>query len=193
MTGTPSARRPGRNGALVAISCLMIGSAVVRLVFEASPLLAREAETVEPAPGPPKAPDAAELETVLAAFQEREIRISDRERQIEDRMRALQIADAAIERKMAALEMAEQSLRDMIALADVAAEDDLSKLTEVYERMKPKDAALLFEEMDPEFAAGFLGRMQSEAAAEILAGLSPGAAYTISVILAGRNASVPTD
>ncbi len=43
------------------------------------------------------------------------------------------------------------------SLADVAAENDLQSLTQVYENMKPKDASALFEEMSPEFAAGFLG------------------------------------
>ena len=47
--------------------------------------------------------------------------------------------------------------------------------------------------MTPEFAAGFIGRMRADAAAAIMAGLSPQAAYTISVILAGRNARAPTE
>jgi flagellar motility protein MotE (MotC chaperone) len=45
--------------------------------------------------------------------------------------------------------------------------------------------------MDPDFAAGFLGRMRPAAAAGIMAGLSPQKAYTISVLLAGRNAQAP--
>ena len=57
--------------------------------------------------------------------------------------------------------------------------------------MKPKDAAALFEEMSPEFAAGFLGLMRADAAALIMTGLEPTTAYSISVILAGRNANVP--
>jgi flagellar motility protein MotE (MotC chaperone) len=57
--------------------------------------------------------------------------------------------------------------------------------------MKPKDAAALFEEMDPGFAAGFLGRMRAVAAASVMAGLSPQTAYSVSVIMAGRNANAP--
>ena len=59
--------------------------------------------------------------------------------------------------------------------------------------MKPKSAAALFEEMNATFAAGFLARMRPEAAAGIMASLSPGAAHRFSVVLAGRNADVPTD
>ena len=47
------------------------------------------------------------------------------------------------------------------------------------------------EEMEPSFAAGFLARMRSDVAAGIMAGLKPETAYTISVILAGRNAKAP--
>ncbi|MFU8776460.1 MAG: MotE family protein [Roseovarius sp.] len=88
---------------------------------------------------------------------------------------------------------AEDDLRRMIAQTESAAENDVAQLTKVYESMKPKQAAALFEEMDPVFAAGFLARMRPEAAADVLAGLSPGAAHGISVILAGRNATVPRE
>ena len=92
---------------------------------------------------------------------------------------------------MIALEQIESDLRKTLALADGAAENDLARLTSVYENMKPKDAAALFETMEPDFAAGFLGRMRPDAAASVMTGLSPGAAYSISVILAGRNANAP--
>ena len=47
----------------------------------------------------------------------------------------------------------------------------------------------MVEAMKPEFAAGFVGRMRPDAAADIMAGLKPEFAYSISVILAGRNAN----
>jgi len=85
----------------------------------------------------------------------------------------------------------EQELRATLALADGAAEQDLQRLTAVYQAMKPKDAAALFDAMSPEFAAGFLARMTPEAAAAILSGMSPETAYGVSVIVAGRNVGVP--
>ena len=57
--------------------------------------------------------------------------------------------------------------------------------------MDAGDAAALFTQMDPSFAAGFLGRMQSDAAAGVLAELDPAVAYSISVLLATRNATPP--
>jgi hypothetical protein len=86
---------------------------------------------------------------------------------------------------------AEERLRGLMTLAEDSAEGDLAQLTSVYENMKPKEAALLFERMSPDFAAGFLGRMRPEAAAAIMSGLPPELGYSISVLLAGRNAARP--
>lgn len=190
-------RAPGR-GALVAISALLIGSALIRLGDDAGQAFAKvsdePAEThahTEPSGNPGRTPE--ELQRMLDAFREREARIASQEIAIQDRMQALKFANREIERKLVELTAAEEALRETIALADTAAESDLDRLTRVYENMKPKQAAALFEEMDPNFAAGFLGRMRPEAAAAVMAGLSPEAAHTFSVVLAGRNADVPTE
>ena len=86
---------------------------------------------------------------------------------------------------------AEQKLAATVAIADQAADKDVTRLVSVYEAMKPKDAARLFAEMDPEFAAGFLAKMRPEAAGAVLAGLDPAKAYAITAHLAGRNALAP--
>ena len=195
----PKRRRgpPGR-GALVAISALLIGSAVIRLGGDAGSAFAKAAATqdfardhIEMASASCEPPE--DLQPMLDAFRARETKIESQEIAIQDRMQALKFANREIDRKLAELEAAEASLRETIALADTAAENDLDRLTRVYENMKPKQAAALFEEMDPNFAAGFLGRMRPEAAAAVMAGLSPEAAHTFSVVLAGRNANAPKE
>lgn len=190
-------RAPGR-GALVAISALLIGSALIRLGDDAGQAFAKVATEPDMMPAEEESHQAQgetpeELQAMLDAFREREARIAQQEAAIQDRMQALKFANREIERKLAELTAAEVALRETIALADTAAESDLDRLTRVYENMKPKQAAALFEEMDPNFAAGFLGRMRPEAAAAVMAGLSPEAAHTFSVVLAGRNANVPTE
>ena len=97
--------------------------------------------------------------------------MSKREADLRARMQALSVAEAEIERRMTAMEEAERRLRETLAVAKTAAEDDVAQLTQVYATMKPKQAAALFEEMEPDFAAGFLGRMRPDAAAAIMAGL----------------------
>lgn len=137
-------------------------------------------------------PDVPGLQSAMDAMKARENRIKQRETRLENRMQALRVSEEQVDLKLAALVATESALFETLALADKAAEGDLARLTTVYENMKPKDAAALFEEMAPDFAAGFLARMRSDAAAAILAGLNPQTAYTISVVLAGRNANVPT-
>lgn len=205
LTGRKSGGRAAKRkvGALFWISLMLFGSAILRLGVDAGPAIAREAKkhaeteekTQRPIPleefNPDPSPD--DMQNILREFQSREARLKLRERKIEDRAKALEIANKAIERKMAELIEIEDSLKQTLAMADGASEADLARLTSVYEKMKPKEAAVLFEAMDPDFSAGFFARMRPEVAAGILAKLTPEAAYSISAILAGRNALVPKD
>ena len=144
----------------------------------------------EAAPAPQarlvSAGDARGIEALIEALAERETALDAREAEIaqsraaeERRLEAeaaeLTQARAELRGMLGELEEAEARLDAAIARASGAAEDDLARLTSVYETMKPKDAAALFETMEPGFSAGFLGRMRPEAAAEIMAGMSPSA------------------
>ena len=204
-------KRAGRS-VLGVIAGLLIASALVRLGIGAEQAVARALDAAEPrlaeagqdpvtrtpvmsamSDNFPAEMSNAEVSDMLAAFQAREARLVAREAALEERLAALNVANQQITEKLAQLEAAEAQLRETIALAETASKDDLDRLTQVYENMKPKQAAALFEEMDPNFAAGFLGRMRPEAAADIMAGLSPASAHLFSVVLAGRNANVPQE
>ncbi|MCT4557726.1 MAG: hypothetical protein N4A61_06660 [Pelagimonas sp.] len=204
----PKSKRRTR-GALAAVGSLLLLSAVFRAVVGASEAIAKEEPvTTQEDQAPPGNQVASDFDNsgpsqiyvteedilpLVAALNAREQRVSTRETEIDVRMQALSVAEQEIERKLKALEGAEKALRETMATASQAAEGDVARLTEVYSNMKPKQAAALFEEMDPEFSAGFLARMRSDSAAAIMAGLSPETAYLISVVLAGRNANVPTE
>lgn len=183
-----------QRGVLPIIAILLLGSALVRAGIGAGQAMANNVNPSDPVPEATQACDSpTDLKDVLAALQNRERRLDLQEAQIATRMQVLTQADNELENKLARLAEAEERLRSTLALAETAAEDDITRLVSVYEAMKPKEAARLFEEMEPEFAAGFLGRMRPDAAAGVLAGLSPQAAYSMSVILAGRNARAPRD
>lgn len=199
MNGGKPRKRRLRGGALLVVAILLLGSAILRLGVQAGTPMAlglpdsveHEADSenmtsrADPTPG--------DLQLLVSALQNREQKLNRQEIQIEDRMKALEIAERAIDLKLAELVEAEEKLSATLTIADGASEGDLTRLTDVYQKMKPKDAAALFEEMAPEFAAGFLGRMRPDSAASIMAGLSPKTAYTVSVLLAGRNAWVPKE
>lgn len=177
-------------GPLTILALLLAGSGALRFGEAVGTAMALQAEKPEHAQSAPldcPVPPARLLEALRA----REAQISAREAALNDRQAALAMSDQAITARIAELTAMEASLKETLALADGAAERDLTNLTAVYEAMKPADAAALFETMAPEFAAGFLGRMRPDAAAAILSGMKSEAAYSISVLVAGRNATVP--
>ncbi|MBE0413793.1 hypothetical protein [Yoonia sp.] len=188
---TRSMPRKGR-GTLHIIAGLLMASALVRIGGHTGAALANEGSEEEGITASSLSSVTMQTDALLAAFQAREARLAEREAQLRDRMETLRSAEMEIDEKLAALRSAEESLRTTIAQADSAASHDLAQLASVYQNMKPKDAAALFEEMPPQFAAGFLGMMQADAAARIMTELAPETAFSFSVVLAGRNANVPT-
>lgn len=173
---------------------LLVTSGALRLGNEATQAFA---SATEPAAEAVVEQNACVLDgtpaELTAALLSREAEVSERETRIEDRLRALAQAETLLLAQLEELRAAEASLAAVIADAETASSEDLANLTTVYENMKPADAAGLFEEMSPQFAAGFIGQMRPDSAAAIMAGLEPNTAYAISVILAGRNAEVPTE
>lgn len=178
------------HGVLAVIATMFLLSAVLRLGMGAEQAIARSLAEAAKDDGVTDCDIPEDMAAVLQALSDRESDIAERDTKLQERMQILATAEREIDEKLTRLTEAEESLRATIALADTAAEDDINRLVSVYEAMKPKDAATLFEEMSPDFAAGFLGRMSPDAAAGVLAGLSPQAAYSLSAILAGRNAEI---
>lgn len=193
--------RKSGPGTLAILALLLASSGALRLGAEAGQVLAETATAHDAETGAENtmtkagiplecpAPPAA----LAAALAERDAEIDSRTAVLDERMAALDLAEQAITARLAELEASEKKLRATLQLADGAAEDDLARLTAVYEAMKPKDAAALFSTMEPEFAAGFLGRMRPEIAASVLSGMKPESAYTISALIAGRNALAPKE
>ena len=194
-------KRPGgrqrRSRALFVLAALFFASAGLRLTETADApdwnTLAMLFPSAADASQDEGRDDTDALPDLLAALKAREADIERRERALAEQQRALEIAREEVRTNLAALAEAEAALRETIALADGAAQDDLDRLTRLYETMKPKEAAALFETMDPTFAAGFIAQMSPAAAGAIMEGLPPEIAYTVSLVLAGRNMNVPAE
>jgi flagellar motility protein MotE (MotC chaperone) len=180
------------RGALAVIGILFLSSGALRFGSGIGEALAMETETAAEEPAAPMVcePLPADLAAALSA---RESAVARDEQALKDQTAAVALAEEAIEKRLSELVAAEDALAQTLAIADQAAEQDLARLTTVYETMKPKDTAALFETMAPAFAAGFLGRMQPQAAAAVMSGLQPETAYQISLVLAGRNAEAPSE
>lgn len=189
-------RTRGRQ-VLAVVAVLLIASAVLRAFVGPGAAIARELAATESASSidgvAEDAEIAPELIALLAEVRARADALEKREAEIEARVEVLALVEERVAGDLARLEAAEAELRATISVANQAAETDIARLTSVYENMKSENAAPLFQQMEPSFAAGFLGRMRPDAAAAILAALDPELAYTISVVLAGRNAEVPVE
>lgn len=176
--------------ALSLIALALASSGAIRVGFGVGAALARAPETAEPAaplqcPEPPLA--------LVQALTQREEAVANRETVLQERLAALDLAEAAVATRLEELRQAEAELERVVTLSDGAAEQDLTRLTAVYEAMKPTEAARLLSAMPADFAAGFLARMRPEAAALVLAGLEPDKAFAITALIAGRNAMAPTE
>lgn len=179
-------------GPLTILALMFAASGAMRFGQGVGAALALQASpTTEPSAPPLNCPEPPER--LAEALRLRDAEITAREVALRERLAALSLSEKAIDARLAALAQAEASLKETLTIADGAAENDLARLTAVYEAMKPGEAAALFETMAPEFAAGFLGRMRPEAAAAVLSGMKPETAYSISVLVAGRNALAPKE
>lgn len=136
-----------------------------------------------------QATPAAPVE-LLDALREREAAVAAREADLVGREKGVAEGLKHAKEELRKLEEAERRLAGLVKQIDTAAQRDIDQLTAVYSAMKPKDAAALFGEMSPDFAAGFLAVMPPDHAAAILAAVDPKTAYSFSVLLAGRNASL---
>lgn len=185
------------RGALWIIAVMFLLSAIIRIGMGAGPALAREVAALRTAEDlalqPERCEGADDIAEILTALSNRQEFLDAREATLEELEQTLTVSEIELRKNLDTLENLEQRLAATMAKSQAAAEGDLARLTSVYENMKPKDASTLFEAMQPEFAAGFVGRMRPDAAAQILAGLTPETAYTISVLLAGRNAFAPKE
>ena len=184
-------RRPqgSKVGALPVMAGLVLASAFLRL-GDSSPLHRIAGDMKAHAATDPAVGDD-EVETLLTALQTRQAKLEEREAELDTQAANLDRAKEELAAQLAAIENAEAELRDLLDLANSAAQDDLARLATVYENMKPAEAGPLFEAMPPGFAAGFLGLMDPAASAAILARLPPESAYAVSVMLAGRHADLP--
>lgn len=189
-------RKAFAPSALTLVACFLLASGLGRLALIGAASAEAQARTTivdDEAPSLALQEIAPTLSTLLRDAEARHAELDARERRLNEVAAKLGEARMQIEADLARLTEAETALRERIALADTAAEDDVARLTTVYENMAPEVAASLFALMEPRFAAGFLGRMRPDAAAEILAGLDTDKAYSISVVLAGRNVGLVPD
>ena len=183
-----------RRLSLTAIAVLLVTSALTRIVSAGLATLPGEGEGDRPVAAETLlCPPSDEVSTLLTQIARRGRDLDAREAAAAMREQDVEIARQEVVASLGRLSEAEDRLASRMEKSATASEADVARLVDVYEGMKPKDAAILFEAMDPAFAAGFLARMSSDAASALFSNLTPEKAYALSVIVAGRNANAATE
>ncbi len=130
---------------------------------------------------------SATIDQSIKSISEAELSLKRREAELELRETSVNKSREELAQMLTYLVRAEEELQRLLNLASEASEADILKVTELYQNMKPKEAAEVFAVMDPSLAAGFLSRMNVATASRILEQLEPEASYAIGAILAGKN------
>lgn len=181
-------RQKGTASVLLVLSLLFFGAGLSRLGLGVAEVIAAEPTTPDETAETVQNPDPGDL---FAALRAREAQLEAAEAALQTRQAALRAAERDIEAQIATLTDLEAQLAATLRQTESAAEQDLARLTTVFENMKPQQAADLFGQMDTEFAAGFMARLRPDFAGEVMAGLDPVIAYAITAVLAGRHARTP--
>jgi flagellar motility protein MotE (MotC chaperone) len=182
-----------RGNALLVLALCFFGSALLRAGDVVAALPDRHRADAGPAAtgaGAP-APDEPDAGTLVAELRQRRAALAEREAKLDERAQMLEMIEERLRDRLSELEAAQRKLEATAALVDDAAGKDVRHLVAMYEQMKPKQAGQIFNAMDPTFAAGFLGQMNAPSAALILANMDAEKAYSVSLLLAGRNVDRP--
>lgn len=147
---------------------------------------------VTPTEAIPLAPDKCLTGIILDTITADMARINLRNQEISKRETTLAAIEGKLATQMTAIEAANIVLKTNIESMTSIADGDIKHLVEMYQTMKPKEAADIFNSMDPAFAAGFLRQMKSDNAGFIMANMDARKSYSISLIIAGQNATYRT-
>jgi flagellar motility protein MotE (MotC chaperone) len=131
----------------------------------------------------PPAPSSAEL-ALLGDLRARKAALDQRETSVAGREQALAAADKQFSTRLAELTSLQKRIEDQQAARNAAASADTEKLVQLYEVMKPADAATIFNDLDRDVLLPVLDAMNVRRAAPILAAMTPERARLVTAELA---------
>ncbi|MCB9942959.1 MAG: hypothetical protein H6851_04985 [Geminicoccaceae bacterium] len=130
------------------------------------------------------------LEDVAVDLKRRREAIEKREADMAMREETMVATRAKLDEQLDRLEKLRQEIAGMIKQVEADEEARLQQLVTVYEKMKGKDAAVIFDRLDPEVLLGVSVRMREAKLAAIMAKMNPDRARYLTTELA-RQKSLP--
>jgi hypothetical protein len=125
---------------------------------------------------------------LLRAIDERSRQLDAWSSDLAARARMLEVIEARASEQVQALQAERKALETTLGRVDREAEAGIARLVEIYENMKPKEAARIFEAMPAKVAAGFVRRMAEKKSALVMGNLNAEHAYAITLALANSRA-----
>ena len=120
-------------------------------------------------------------------LQRQRERLGQLQEEVELRYKALRLVQAELAASLQQRNPDEEGERERSAEDLAARQQEIARLSRIFEKMKPAAAARVVEEMDSELAVAVLGRINGRQAAKILANVPPQLAARLSTQMAGRN------
>lgn len=131
-------------------------------------------------------PSNEELQ-LIGELRERRQQLDAREEKINLREALLAGTETRIQEKIQALKLLEEKIKGHLRIFDEQEAKQLENVVQVYQSMKPKDAAPRFQALDLKVQVDLAMRMSSRKFADILAAMEEGPATVLTAELATRS------
>lgn len=120
---------------------------------------------------------------LLLTLSSRRGELDEREGGLDQREALLQAAEMRIDEKVNALEGARLEIESLLGMLEEAEEARLARLVQVYEIMKPAEAAGIFDGLDRDVLLSVMEKMNERKLAPILAAMNPALARELTADL----------
>lgn len=153
------------------------------------------ATAAAPKPAPAFDPDSltpGEVD-VLQNLSRRRAEIEARARELDSREALIAAAEARVDKKLAEIKAIEAKIGEAQKARSQEEDARLTRLVNVYETMKPVDAATIFNTLDFPVLIEVMSRMKERKVAPVLAAMNPDVAKALTVALATRKEEPQAD
>ncbi|MBK1670064.1 hypothetical protein CKO28_18680 [Rhodovibrio sodomensis] len=127
----------------------------------------------------------AEIELLQQLAKRRE-KLEQRAETLDRRESLVKAAEKRLNQKVGEMERLRSEIEALLVKYDEQESQQLTRLVNIYEKMKPKDAARIFEDLDQEVLLKVVERMNERKTAPILAEMRPDKAQQLTIDLAER-------
>jgi len=145
---------------------------------------------------PPPIPESLEIggsaaeRAVLESLGERRRNLEEQQGELDLREKLLQATEERIQQRVDELKALEQRIEAAVGEKEEQEQAEIAGLVQMYENMKPKDAARIFNGLDLQVLLKIVRQMKPRKMADILGRMSPEAAERLTVAIA-NNADQP--